>query len=100
MSAKTTPTQAPEVPEAQEAPAKTPKVTARDQGIPEVYLSEAGTFRPGDDAKLKSDLITAVLGDGRLHVWDPEEALAVLEARGWMTMLETSRQARERKSQA
>jgi hypothetical protein len=80
--------------------AKTPKVTARDQGVPEVYLSEAGTFRPGYDAKLKSDLITAVLGSPVLHVWDADEALRVLESRGWMKMLETSREARERKAQA
>lgn len=78
--------------------AKTPKVTARDQGVPEVYLSEAGTFRPGYDAKLKSDLITAILGSPVLHTWTSEEALAVLESRGWMGMLQTSREARERKN--
>lgn len=77
---------------------KAPKVTARDQGIPEVYLSESGSFKPGYDAKLKSDLIVAVLGDGRLHSFDADEALAILEQRGWMTMLETSRAARERKA--
>jgi hypothetical protein len=77
---------------------KTPKVTARDQGVPEVYLSESGSFKPGYDAKLKSDLLTAVLGDGRLHTFTAEEALAVLESRGWTSMLETSRAARERKN--
>jgi hypothetical protein len=79
-------------------PAKAPKVTARDQGVPEVYLSESGAFKPGYDAKLKSDLIRAILGDGRLHVFEADEALAILDSRGWMSMLETSRQARERKA--
>jgi hypothetical protein len=77
---------------------KTAKVTARDQGVPEVYLSEAGTFRPGYDAKMKSDLITAILGSPVLHTWDPEEALRVMESRGWLPMLEASRAARERKA--
>ncbi len=81
-----------------DAPAKTPKVTARDQGVPEVYLSEAGAFRPGYDAKMKSDLITAILGSPVLHTWDPEEALRVMESRGWLPMLEASRAARERKA--
>ena len=78
--------------------AKPKKVTARDQGVPEVYLSEAGTFKPGYDAKLKSDLLTAVLGPKTLHEWTAEDALAVLESRGWLPFLEQSRAARERKS--
>lgn len=77
---------------------KPKKVTARDQGVPEVYLSEAGSFKPGYDAKLKSDLIRAILGDGRLHVFEAEEAMSILESRGWVAMLETSRAARERKT--
>ena len=88
------PAETPEVP----APAKAPKVTARDQGVPEVYLSEAGTFRPGYDAKMKSDLITAILGSPVLHTWDAEEALRVMTERGWLTMLEASREARARKA--
>lgn len=81
-----------------QASAKATKVTARDQGVPEVYLSEAGTFKPGYDAKMKSDLITAILGSPVLHTWDPEEALKVMESRGWLPMLEASRAARERKA--
>jgi hypothetical protein len=77
---------------------KTPKVTARDQGVPEVYLSESGSFKPGYDAKLKSDLLNAVLGSGTLHTFTEEEALAVLTSRGWLPFLETSRTARERKA--
>ena len=80
------------------AEAKPKKVTAADQGIPAVYLGEGGNFRPGYDAKLKSDLITAVLGSGVLHVFSEKEALKVLESRGWMPMLEKSREARERRN--
>lgn len=46
------------------AKSKTPKVkqpNPRDQGIPEVYLSESGKFKPGYDAKLKSDLVNSAL---------------------------------------
>jgi hypothetical protein len=90
-------TQQTEAPVSEETKPK--KVTARDQGVPEVYLNEeTGTFRPGYDAKLKSDLIVAILGDGRLYDWTPEAALEVLEARGWMRFLEESKAARERKA--
>jgi hypothetical protein len=95
MAAKTNQTEAP----AEVKPAKAPKVTARDQGVPEVYLSESGSFKPGYDAKLKSDLIRAILGDGRLHTFEAAEALSILESRGWLPMLEASRTARERKAQ-
>lgn len=83
--------------ESGEAP-KAKKPNAREQGVPEVYLGEGGNFRPGYDAKMKSDLITAVLGSPVLHEWDPQEALAVLEARGWTRFLDESRAARERKA--
>ena len=94
-------------PKATEAPVETPevetpkakKVTARDQGVPEVYLSEAGTFKPGYDAKMKSDLIQAILGPKTLYTWTPEEAVQVLEARGWTRFLDESKAARERKAQ-
>jgi len=91
---ETTPAEA----EVTEAKPKAKKVTARDQGVPEVYLSEAGTFRPGYDAKMKSDLITAVLGSPTLHTFTAEEAEAILESRGWTKFLVLSREARERKS--
>jgi hypothetical protein len=78
--------------------AKPKKVTAADQGVPAVYLGENGNFRPGYDAKMKSDLITAVLGSGVLHVFTEKEALSILESRGWVPMLEKSREARARKS--
>jgi hypothetical protein len=38
---------------------KKPNISPRDQGIPEEYLSEKGTFKPGHDAKLKSDLVNS-----------------------------------------
>ena len=84
--------------EAKVAEEKPAKVTARDQGVPEVYLSESGNFQPGYDAKLKSDLISAILGNGVLHVFTEKEALAVLESRGWMPFLEKSREARARRN--
>jgi hypothetical protein len=80
------------------AETKAPKVTARDQGVPEVYLSESGAFKPGYDAKLKSDLISAILGNGVLHTFNEKEALAVLKARGWESMLEKSREARAKRN--
>lgn len=49
---------------------KAPKVKGVDpksQGIPDVYLSEKGTFKPGYDAKLKSDLVASAMG------WYPKE---------------------------
>jgi hypothetical protein len=98
MARKTT-KQAP-APVAETKPEKAPKITARDQGIPEVYLSESGAFRPGYDAKLKSDLISAVLGNGVLHVFSEKEALSILESRGWVSMLEKSREARAKRNGA
>lgn len=94
---KTTETKTTE-PTPAKASGKAKKQTARDQGVPEAYLSESGAFRPGYDAKLKSDLLTAVLGSGVLHVFSEEEALAVLTSRGWLPFLATSRAARERKA--
>lgn len=89
MATKTSKTSAPAT-----KPEKAPKVTARDQGVPDVYLSESGSFRPGYDAKLKSDLIKAVIGDGRLHVFTEKDALSILKSRGWLPMLEKSQAAR------
>ncbi len=44
---------------------KAPKAKAidpRSQGVPDDYLTEKGTFKPGYDAKLKSDLVNSVVG--------------------------------------
>jgi hypothetical protein len=35
--------------------------TARDLGVPDAYLGPEGKFRPGADARLKSDLILRAL---------------------------------------
>lgn len=40
---------------------KPAKTTAKDLGVPAAYLAENGNFRPGMDARLKSDLILAIL---------------------------------------
>lgn len=80
---------------------KKTKVTAKDQGVPEVYLSESGNFKPGYDARLKSDLIKAVLDEtpeGVLHTFTAAEAQELLEKRGWLNFLAKSRNAREAKA--
>lgn len=46
-------------PELFETKTKPKPIDPRSQGIPEVYLSEKGTFKPGYDAKLKSDLVNS-----------------------------------------
>jgi hypothetical protein len=98
MARKSTKQSAVATPAEPVAEAKPAKVTARDQGVPEVYLSESGAFRPGYDAKMKSDLINAVLGSPVLHVFTEDEALSILESRGWLPMLEKSREARARRN--
>jgi hypothetical protein len=40
---------------------KSNKKTAKDLGVPDVYLGPNGAFYPGGDARLKSDLILAIL---------------------------------------
>lgn len=77
---------------------KKQKETAKDQGVPEVYLSESGNFKPGYDARLKSDLIKAVLDEKPtdvLHTFTSAEAQALLEKRNWLNFLAKSRSARE-----
>ena len=65
---------------------KTSKVTAREQGFPDVYLGEAGNFRAGLDARAKSDLVNAALGlpaDKALYQFSVAEADDLLHKRGW-----------------
>lgn len=71
------------------------KPSARSQGVPEVYLSDTGTFRVGMDARLKSDLVSSALGlitkrkpGESLQVFTVDEALRLLEARDWMGYLD------------
>lgn len=40
---------------------KPAKQTAKDRGVPKEYLAENGNFKPGMDARYKSDLILAIL---------------------------------------
>ena len=74
--------------------------TARDQGFPEVYLGETGNFKPGLDATAKSDLTHAYLGLVRpnaLATFTPEEAMKLLQARGWMGYVEQKQKSLEAK---
>lgn len=78
---------------------KMAKETAKDQGVPEVYLNEAGNFRIGMDARLKSDLVGAVVGEvtkdnpgASLHVFSESDAMALLEKRGWVSFLDRKRE--------
>lgn len=48
-------------PELFEQKAKKVTIDPRSQGIPDVYLSENGKFKPGFDAKAKSDLVNSAL---------------------------------------
>jgi FKBP-type peptidyl-prolyl cis-trans isomerase len=85
---------------------KANKPTAREQGVPEVYLNkDTGTFRIGMDARLKSDLVNAALGiesKDALHEFSELAAVKLIKARGWESFLNRKRQIiadRERKSQ-
>jgi hypothetical protein len=75
---------------------KPKKETARDQGVPEVYLNkETGTFRIGMDARLKSDLVCAALGvesKDALHEFSKSEAEKLIQKRGWESHLERKRE--------
>jgi hypothetical protein len=71
--------------------AKPKKETAKDQGVPDVYLADNGNFRPGLDAKYKSDLIKCALGldtSDCAHVFEAKDAEARLDKRGWRSFLD------------
>jgi hypothetical protein len=60
---------------------KSTKKTAADLGVPKAYLSPTGTFKPGMDARLKSDLILAVLDQpapNALVKWTKPKAVVLL----------------------
>ena len=80
---------------------KTPTITPREQGIPDVYLTEDGKkFKPGYDAKLKRDLIAAIDdldNPNGLHTFEKSEAARILAARDWNDHLVKSRRSREAK---
>lgn len=84
-----------------------PKETAKDQGVPDVYLNDSGNFRIGMDARLKSDLVLSALGQitkdnpgASLTVFEPKEALALLEKRGWMSFHDRKKQLVEQAAAA
>lgn len=75
------------------------KETAKDQGVPDVYLNEAGNFRIGMDARLKSDLVNSALGlitkeepGASLHIFTEAEATDLLKKRDWMGFLDRKRE--------
>lgn len=78
------------------------KETARDQGVPNTYLGANGNFKPGMDARYKSDLIASVLdgkiGDKGLHQFTKESAMERLQQRGWMPHLAKAKASREAKA--
>ncbi len=78
------------------------KETAKAQGVPGTYLGASGNFKPGLDARFKSDLITSALGekigpDG-MHQFTREAALEFLAKRGWLPHLEKAKKSREAKA--
>jgi hypothetical protein len=78
------------------------KETARDQGVPGTYLGANGNFKPGLDARYKSDLITSALGEKigpkGLHQFTKESALERLAQRNWLPHLEKAKKNREAKA--
>lgn len=65
---------------------KPAKVTAADQGFPKEYLAPNGNFKPGLDARAKSDLVAAVLGIDQskaLVKFSAEDAQKLIDVRGW-----------------
>jgi len=81
------------------------KATAREQGVPEIYLGESGNYKPGMDARHKSDLINRVLGIENKKSLLPkditaEQALEMLQLRGWVGFLERKREINAAKAEA
>ena len=78
------------------------KDTARDQGVPGTYLGAGGNFKPGMDARYKSDLITSALGETisskGLHQFTKDSAIERLQQRGWMAHLEKAKKSRAAKA--
>lgn len=67
-------------------------------GVPAVYLNANGRFKPGLDARYKSDLVNSALGeksDKALETFTVEDAINRLQQRGWMKYLDAARSSRE-----
>jgi hypothetical protein len=75
---------------------RTKKPTARDRGVPEIYLNaETGNFKVGADARYKSDLVSSALGipdESRLQDFEPKDAEKRLAERDWTPFLERKRE--------
>lgn len=69
----------------------TKRPIARDLDVPAEYLGDNGRFRPGYDAKYKSDLIKTALGTDTAPA-DREAAVAQLVKLGWGTHLDKATQ--------
>jgi hypothetical protein len=89
-------------PKRQPAKAKAaPKPTARDKGVPEQYLSESGKFKPGLDARYKSDLITEALDfEAANGGKKASPAHKQLQRMNWTLHLDASRTSRAKKAAA
>ena len=82
----------------------TTKATAFSQGWPDVYLNaDTGNFKPGYDARAKTDAINAVLkvkDPNALHAFKPATAQKLLAVRGWESALVARRNLLARKAKA
>lgn len=73
----------------------TKKPTARDRGVPDVYLNDAGNFKIGMDARYKSDLVNAALGienEAALMSFEPADAEKRLAEREWTSFLDRKKE--------
>lgn len=71
-------------------------------GVPAVYLADNGRFKMGLDARLKADLVNAILGtkDGKeLHTFTKTKAQALLDARDWSAFLTKAQASRAAKAE-
>lgn len=78
------------------AAAKKAKATAKSQGVPDAYLTERGTFKPGYDARYKSDLVKCALDladDRCLTTFTVADAKRRLTQRGWTKFLDAKRKS-------
>ncbi len=82
---------------------KIKKANAADTGVPDVYLNDSGNFRPGLDARYKSDLCNSALGiknGDALMEFTPQDAETRLAKRGWIKFLDAKKAVLATKSDA
>lgn len=100
-------TEAPEAAKAEAAPKQRKRTSYEEAGVGslrqpngDAYLGDNGRFRPGYDAKLKSQLIEMVLDEKAQKVTKDgtaltaDEATALLATLNWTRFLDASREAR------